>query len=133
MQGEFDRSLDFRLRSLDIARAGSSKHSECISLLNIGNLYRLMGHLEMALKYCRESSEIAVQINDPLSLCHSLSIESMTEIEMGNTESALRLFHNAVELVEEYDIKPGTIEDFDELVKMLRSKNISCAIPSDWK
>jgi len=133
MQGELDRSLDFRLRSLDMARAGGIKQSECISLLNIGNIYRLMGDLEPAIKYCRESREISVQINDPFSLCHSLSIESMAEIEIGNLESSLRLFDQAVELIEEYDMKSGTIEDFDELVEMLRSKNISCKLPSDWQ
>ena len=57
----------------------------------------------------------------------------MTEIEMGNSELALRLFYNAVDVVQEYDMKPGAIEDFDELVEMLRSKNFSCRLPSDWK
>ena len=133
MQGEFDRSLDFRLRSLELARSACSKNSECIALLNIGNIYRLMGNIEPAIKYCRESREISAQINDPFSLCHSLSIESMAEIEVGNLEPALRLFDQAVELIEKYNMKQGTIEDFDELVEMLRSKNISCRLPFDWQ
>ncbi len=133
LQNEFERSLEFMLRSLELSRTAGPKNSESIALLNIGNLYRLMGHPERALKHCRESSEISVQINDPLNLCHSLSIESMVEIEMGNSESALRLFDKAVVLIEEYDMTPGMIDDFDELVKMLRSKNISCRLPSDWQ
>lgn len=133
IQGDFERSLEFMLRSLDLSRTAGPKNSECIALLNLGNLYRLMGHLERARIYCRESSEIAVQINDPLNHCHSLSIESMVEIEAGNTESALRLFNKAGILIEKYDMRPGMIDDFDELVKMLRSKNISCTLPSDWQ
>ena len=133
MQNEFDRSLEYRLRALDLARSAGSKNTECIALLNIGNLYRLMGNPQRALKYCRESGEIAVQINDPRSLCHSISIASMTEIEMGNSESALRLFYEAVELVEKYEAKPGMIEDFDDLIEMLRKKGIDCTLPSDWQ
>jgi hypothetical protein len=121
------------LRSLDLSRTVGPKNSECIALLNIGNLHRLMGHLERARIYSRESSEIADQINDPHLLCHSLSIESMVEIEMGNSEAALRLFNKAGILIEKYDMIPGMIDDFDELVKMLRSKNISCTLPSDWQ
>ncbi len=132
MQNEYDRSLAYRLRALDLARETFNKKSECIVLLNIGNLHRLMGHPEKALKLCRESCEIAVQINDPISKCHSLSIESMAEMEMGNTESALRLYAEAVKLVEDNDMKPGMVEDFDELMEKLRSDNIRHRLPSNY-
>ncbi len=133
MLNEYERSLDYRRRSLELARESGNKRYECISLLNVGNLHRLIGNYAKALEFCRESRKIAVQINDFLSNCHALSIESMTEIETGNTETALMLFDKAVELVEENKMKPGMNEDFDELIKMLSSKTISHRLPSNWQ
>jgi predicted ATPase/class 3 adenylate cyclase len=130
---EYDLSLDYRIRALDLARSACNKMSECIALLNVGNLHRLMGHYEEALEFCRESRAIAVQINDSIGNCHALSIESMTEIERGDTETALTLFDKAVDLVEENEIKPGMVEDFDELIEKLYSENINHRLPSNWQ
>jgi adenylate cyclase len=129
---QYDRSLEYREKALEVAREAQNIRSESISLLNIGNLYRLMGEPGKAIEFCRESLRLAVKISDPLSMCHSISVESMAEIDLGNAEAALSLYNKAVELIEENDIKPGMVEDFDELLTILSSGGISHSPPPDW-
>jgi len=92
-----------------------------------------MGNSKTALKFCRCAREIAVQINDPVSNCHAVSIESMAELDQGNTEKALMLFEEAVILVENNQIKSGTNEDFDDLLEKLDSGSIEHRMPSNWQ
>jgi len=133
IRNEYERSLDYRRKALDLARESGSKRSECIAMLNMGNIYRLMGHSAAAVKFCRETLELAVRINDPITSCHALSIESMVELDMGKIESALKLFEKASMLVEENSIKPGMIEDFDELIEKLLSRNLQQRLPVEWR
>ncbi|MCK5785059.1 MAG: tetratricopeptide repeat protein [Candidatus Sabulitectum sp.] len=132
MLNELEQSLSCYSRSLKLVRETGSKHTEAITLLNMGNLYRQMGEFDKALNSCRESRKITIQIGNVRSQCHSLSIEGMVELERGDNASAMKLYKKAVAIIEDAGLNPGIIEDFDDLVTMLRSKRISHKLPSTW-
>ncbi len=58
-QGDLDKSYDYRVKSLELARATNSMMGTVSELCNIGNVYKAQGDIPTAMNYYQEALAIA--------------------------------------------------------------------------
>ena len=133
MQGDFQRSLRYRKMALEIAGLSGSVRSKGIALVNLGNIHRLMKENDKALEYSGRSLEVASGARDSLTVCHALSVMGMTRLQMGDESGGIDCYRKALAIVEEHSIMPGVVDDFDDLMEMLRDRGMEHGVPSNWK
>ncbi|MBN2586734.1 MAG: tetratricopeptide repeat protein [Candidatus Fermentibacteraceae bacterium] len=133
MLGDYDRSLQYRLSALEMARQAGSLRSLAIAQTNLGNIYRLMEEPDKAFEYCARALETASQAKDHFTNCHAFSIRGMTHLQLEEPDRAAEDYAKALSIVEEMDIKPGVVEDFEEFREMLLERGLACRIPSGWR
>ena len=132
MKGDYRKSLEYRLASLDLARKSNNRHTECISLVNAGNMYRLMGRLEEAEDNTRLGLEIADDISDIRTVCHGLSVLGMVYLQKSETQRALDHYDRARKIADKGGIGPGIVDDLDDLIEMLDERKIHHEKPRGW-
>jgi class 3 adenylate cyclase/predicted ATPase len=131
--GDYDRSLQYRLSALEMARQAGSLRSLAIAQANLGNIYRLLEEPGKAFEYCARALETASQAKDQFTTCHAFSIRGMTHLQLEELDRAAENYAQALAIVEEMDIKPGIVDDFDEFREMLLERGLACRTPSVWR
>ena len=86
--GEYQNSLDFYLRGLQLSREAGSREYEGSSINNLGNGYKNLGDYEQAIFYLNQSLAIAREIDDRQGEAISLNNLGVCYILLGDYAKA---------------------------------------------
>jgi tetratricopeptide (TPR) repeat protein len=94
MQQDNNKSLEIYQKELEIARLEGNQYNEANTLINIGQIYSLIGKYEEAKRYFKQSLTLWRAINDRFR-------EGMTLFEIGFACWELRRLDEAIEYMSE--------------------------------
>ena len=97
-QGDFQFSILYLGKALEISRNIKNKRSEAIHLSNLGDLFRIMGKLNVGIDYLAQSIEIMKQENYKAGLANNFNNMGLIYIDYGNLDTALDYFKDAMDI-----------------------------------
>lgn len=89
--GEYQNSLDFYLRGLQLSRETGSREYEGTAINNLGNGYRNLGDYEQAIFYLEQALNIAREIGDKQGVAISLNNLGVCYIALGDYPKAVEV------------------------------------------
>jgi CHAT domain-containing protein len=134
--GEYDRALEFFLRSLALAEELDYKDTVVNHLRNIANIYYEKGDYEKSLEYAERSITIARQIGSRKDLWTGLETRGRAYRALKQTEKAREDFEEAIATIENwrYLVAGGeseqqslfaeTVSPYHEMIDLLVSDNL---------
>ena len=117
-----NEALDYAHKSIELYKSINGRLE--ISYTNIGEIYRIIGNLDLSLEYYEKAIKIAIENNDNYTLAINYNNLGLVYTELGVHESALSYFQKSLEtfkLLNIFDIE-CTI-DYTEC--LIASYNIS--------
>ncbi len=105
--GDFDKALDYHLKSLDIAQRINSAESEAKALNNIGAVYYGLRQYDEARQFYQKSLSLKETLPDKKSLAVTMSNLSSVYSSQGKHEEALALRKKVLEIRRELGDRQG--------------------------
>lgn len=100
-KGEYDKSADMLLRSLDIAMQQNDSAKIARRYQNLGNLYLKMKRFELALEYYGKAENLYSAISYQVSLIDVLINKAAVYQLMNNPKASLEIINDTKNLIEE--------------------------------
>jgi DNA-binding CsgD family transcriptional regulator len=110
--GEFDRARADFDRALTIARRDHDGPAEWQSLIDLGFLWASRDYAQTG-EYFRRALQLARGLGDPILLAHSLNRLGNWQLNTGAAADSLQTHHEALEIVQAQQDKPGMAETLD--------------------
>jgi CHAT domain-containing protein/Tfp pilus assembly protein PilF len=105
--GEIQKSLDFYLRGLQLAREAGHSEYEGSALNNLGNSYKTLGDYEQSIFYLNQSLAIARQVGDKEGESNSLNFLGDTYLLLGDAAKAEQLLRQGLSIKREIKNQKG--------------------------
>ncbi len=99
-EGNFERALNYNLKSLHLHQKLGEKEGEATSLNNIGNLYENEGHIALGLEYYHKSLKLYQEIGDQNGVAFSFNNIGYIYQRQKENDLALEYFHNSLNVRE---------------------------------
>ncbi len=100
-RGNYDSSLSYHFKSLEIREAEGDKKSIGTARNNIGLVYFRLSNYEKAIEYYLQSLEIKKELNDEVDLDRILINLGLCYNALGQSEEAIKSFNEALDLCKE--------------------------------
>lgn len=102
---DFEKAIEYNLKALNAAEKTKDKNSISASYRNIAIVYLKAQNYDLALKNAETSCKIAYDSKNPTAIAHSLETHGKIFNTIGNPQSAIMKFQEALNVMEKMDDK----------------------------
>jgi tetratricopeptide (TPR) repeat protein len=115
IRGNYEKSLEYFLKTLEIRKAIDDKKGMGDSCNNIGNIYDDQGNYEKALEYHSKSLAINKEIGNKEGMGVSYNSIGFIYSNQGNSEKALEYYLKSLRITEELGDKNGIGDSYNNI------------------
>ncbi|MCD4817610.1 MAG: tetratricopeptide repeat protein [Candidatus Cloacimonetes bacterium] len=115
LQSNFNKSLEFALKSYELSQKGNNQHNIAISLNCLGVIYYKKNNFQKALEYYKKSLKISEEIHEKSGIASSLSYIGTINTRLGNYQEALQANFRALTIEEDFGNKRGIAKNFNNI------------------
>jgi len=112
--GNLDRAIDYLERCLKVQRT-YRKRDDWRTIKDLGVLNGIIGELDLALEYTKQSLALAEEIGNKSYIAQCLNNASLIYRQKGNLDHAMEVLKRNLTIWEELDIKMRSIAGLDSL------------------
>ncbi|MHA2430248.1 MAG: tetratricopeptide repeat protein [Promethearchaeota archaeon] len=112
--GNLDRAIDYLERCLKVQRT-YRKRDDWRTIKDLGVLNGIIGELDLALEYTKQSLALAEEIGNKSYIAQCLNNSSLIYRQKGNLDHAMEVLKRNLTIWEELDIKMRSIAGLDSL------------------